>query len=129
MLENEAIISIYTRAQAIEDGVLIDVSETAREAGLRFPVAITTTAWQAFIVPDDTARDFDNSTEGRLWDTLTMLRVYARGGGQLISFPVIYLFACNAGQACVQQTKTLIAHCGPGDMGEPVITIMLPGED
>ena len=27
------------RAQALEDGVLVDVSETAREAGFRFPVA------------------------------------------------------------------------------------------
>ncbi len=34
------VISVYTRAQAIEDGVLVDVSETAREAGFRIPVAV-----------------------------------------------------------------------------------------
>jgi len=34
------VIHTYTRAQAIEDGVLIDVSEMAREAGFRWPVAV-----------------------------------------------------------------------------------------
>jgi len=35
------VIDAYSRAQAIEDGVLVDVSATAREAGLRYPVALT----------------------------------------------------------------------------------------
>jgi len=35
------IIFSYTRAQAIEDGVLVDVSELAREASFRYPVAVT----------------------------------------------------------------------------------------
>ncbi len=39
------VIFAYTRAQAIEDGVLVDVSETAREASFNIPVAITRTVW------------------------------------------------------------------------------------
>ena len=35
------VIFSYTRAQAIEGGVLIDVTPTALEAGFRFPVAAT----------------------------------------------------------------------------------------
>ena len=35
----------YTRAQAIADGALIDVSTTAREAGIVWPVAMTSAAW------------------------------------------------------------------------------------
>ena len=31
--DDAEIISIYTRAQAIEDGVLVDVTDTAKEAG------------------------------------------------------------------------------------------------
>ena len=31
----------YTRADAIRDGVLIDVSAVAREAGIRYPVTLT----------------------------------------------------------------------------------------
>ena len=42
-------ISTYTRAEAIEDGVLVDVSETAAEAGITFPVAITRRLWTEWI--------------------------------------------------------------------------------
>ena len=38
-------ISAYTRAQAIEDGILVDVSDTAREAGFNIPVTVTRTVW------------------------------------------------------------------------------------
>ncbi|MHB1685408.1 MAG: DUF6573 family protein [Bacilli bacterium] len=38
----DEIIASYTRAQAIEDGVLIDVSNMAKEAGLTIPVVVTT---------------------------------------------------------------------------------------
>ena len=37
------VISSYSRAQAIEDGVLVDVSSVARAAGIKFPVAMTRT--------------------------------------------------------------------------------------
>ena len=39
--EDAEVISCYTRKQAIEDGVLVDVSQTARECGFRHPVAVT----------------------------------------------------------------------------------------
>ena len=39
------VIYAYTRAQAIADGVLIDVSELSRDAGFRHPVAMTSGAW------------------------------------------------------------------------------------
>ena len=39
------VISVYTRAQALADGVLIDAGPMAREAGFRWPVAITAAAW------------------------------------------------------------------------------------
>ena len=35
------VVSVYTRAQALADGVLIDAGPMAREAGFRWPVAIT----------------------------------------------------------------------------------------
>jgi hypothetical protein len=37
------LIHAYSRSQAIEDGVLIDATATAREAGIRYPVALTAT--------------------------------------------------------------------------------------
>ena len=39
------VIYAYTRAEAIADGVLIDVTETAKEVGFRLPVALTAAAW------------------------------------------------------------------------------------
>ncbi len=33
------VISTYTRAQAIEDGVLVDAGSMAQEAGFKWPVA------------------------------------------------------------------------------------------
>jgi hypothetical protein len=40
MFENADLIHRYTCADTIRDGVLIDASAVAREAGLRYPVAI-----------------------------------------------------------------------------------------
>jgi hypothetical protein len=51
MNENDQIISRYTRAQAIEDGVLVDVTEQAKETGLLLPTVITDhvhTYWKTF---------------------------------------------------------------------------------
>lgn len=39
--ENAEVISTYSRNQAIEDGVLIDVSDTARDFGYKAPVVVT----------------------------------------------------------------------------------------
>ena len=39
------VIFSYTRAEAIADGVLVDVSETARETGFTVPVALTRAVW------------------------------------------------------------------------------------
>ncbi|MEQ1695261.1 MAG: DUF6573 family protein [Hyphomicrobiaceae bacterium] len=52
------LISCYSRADALADGVLIDRSTIGREAGLRLPVAITRAAWEAWIgwTDDDTKR-------------------------------------------------------------------------
>jgi hypothetical protein len=41
MFENADLIHRYTRADALRDGVLIDASATAKEAGIVFPVALT----------------------------------------------------------------------------------------
>ena len=48
----------------------------------------------------------------------------SRGGGDGLTFSVIFLQA-----PCRQVTVTLKAICGPGDDGEPVLTVMLPNED
>ena len=39
------LIYSYSRAQAIDDGILVDVSAHARDLGIRYPVAVTATLW------------------------------------------------------------------------------------
>mgnify|MGYP001580176132 FL=1 len=117
-------ISTYTRTQALEDGYLVDVTETAKEAGIRYPVAVTRAVWDDIIAPDPRARGWGQSEAGRLWDVLWMLRQAARRGGEIIHYQLSVIMKERQ-----RRTITLTAICGPGDNGEPVITIMLPGED
>jgi hypothetical protein len=46
MFENANLIHAHTRSDGIRDGVLIDVSAAFREAGFRFPVALTRAVWE-----------------------------------------------------------------------------------
>lgn len=117
-------ISIYTRAQAIEDGVLVDVSETAREAGFRFPVAVTQRVWSEIVTPDPRAREWGQSETGRLWDILSILRLMVRRGGSRIDFRVIAIMKERQ-----RRYIRLKALCGPSDDGSPCITILMPDED
>lgn len=117
------IISSYSRAQGIEDGILVDVSSVAREAGIKFPVAMTRSVWCQYVeVPSGVACQDES---GRLWDILWMLRCSARRftGNEMLY--QLYVRNSNARPRRV----TLKAVCGPGDTAEPVITIMLPNED
>jgi hypothetical protein len=126
MFEESDLIHSYSRAQAIEDGVLIDVSETAREAGIRWPVALTRAAWERCVtVPPGVACQDE---AGRLWDVAWMLACAIRRGG---SGPEVR-FGVHVRNDNRERTPPLVrlkALCGPGDDGEPCITVMLPEED
>jgi hypothetical protein len=66
--EDWNLIHAYTRVQAIADGVLIDVSETAKEAGFHIPVALTAGVWARYVeVPEGVS---GQDEKGRLWDLL-----------------------------------------------------------
>ena len=118
------VIYVYTRAQAIADGVLIDVSEMGKEAGFVYPVAMTSVVFNRYVkVPEGVSCQDE---KGRLWDILWMLRVAIKTGGSRTEVPFsLYVRNDNKSAKLVQ----LKAICGPGDDPEPVITIMLPEED
>jgi len=120
-----SVISVYTRAQAIEDGVLIDVSKMGKEAGIVYPVAVTQRVWNEVVTPDDRSRPYGQSEEGRLWDVLWMLSIAARAHhGSSVLYKVLAI-----AKARQRRLYTLKALVGPGDHGEPVITVMFPDED
>ncbi len=120
------VIFSYTRAQAIADGVLVDVSKLASEAGFRFPVAVTAGVWaECVAVPEGlTCQD----ETGRLWDVLMMLRhaIATSDGGDRVDFAV---HVRNDNRDGTPPLVKLYALCGPGDDAEPVVTVMLPFED
>lgn len=64
------VIYEYTRKQAIEGGVLIDVTDLAREAGFKYPVAVTAAVWGEYVAVPDACPWQDQN--GRLWDLLWM---------------------------------------------------------
>jgi len=110
-------ISVYTRAQAIEDGVLIDISTVAAEAGIIWPVAVTAAVW-ADIENIPKSKSYQD-VNGRLWDLLSTLR--RRVGRSDVSTRIDWQFIMHVGRNVYYQAK---AVAGPGDNGEPVITIL-----
>ena len=123
----------YTRAQALAEGVFVDVTDMAREAGFRFPVAMTAAAWQdcvAWSDADNEAQTYQDES-GRLWDVLTMalhgIRRHYRGTSHELPFELLRIPRDGHATQPVETTLKLMAE--PGDEGEPVMTILLPHED
>lgn len=125
------VIYRYTRAQAIEDGVLVDVSETAREAGFRWPVAMTSAAWADCVAwsEEDNHRQVYQDESGRLWDVLWMAFVAIRSANSGTQLEYQLYRVPRDGRSVEARLTSLKLVCGPGDTGEPVVTIMLPGEN
>ncbi len=124
MGEETAVIFAYTREQAIADGVLIDVTETAREAGFRIPVALTYAVWQQYVAVPEGVTCQDEA--GRLWDVLFMLRFAVRtgNGGSELRYRLHVRNDNREGDPPLVELK---AVCGPDD-ASPCITVMLPEE-
>jgi hypothetical protein len=126
VFDESHLIHRYTRAEAIADGVLVDVTETAKEAGIKYPVALTRAVWERCVaVPPGVA---GQDEPGRLWDILWMLRCAIRrsDGGPTLPFA---LHVRNDNRERTPPLVRLKALCGPGDGGEPVITLMMTDED
>ena len=120
------VIYAYTRAQAIEDGVLVDVTETATEAGFKVPVALTQGLWAEAVA---WSQGGTQDESGRLWDVLWMSSLAARASTGTGTVEVEVLRVPDEPGATRASLLRFVLTCGPGDNGEPVITAMLPGED
>jgi len=138
-------IHVYTRAQAIADGILVDLTTATddqgqllcQQAGFKVPVAITRTAWAKTVEAGGTWKPTGDgetlelkggqSLTGRLWDVLWMLKLASGRASNTdrVHFQVLVDVQGDGRRELVK----LWAHCGPGDDARPVITIMLEGED
>jgi uncharacterized protein DUF6573 len=121
-------IHTYTRAEALADGVLFDVTQTAREVGFKVPVALTARVWADVndLSGRYVSRDLGQSPEGRLWDLLFMAAHAARRRENRKKSAFVYAFIMPVGAGNNYRAK---CHIGPGDEGEAVVTIMRPEED
>ena len=123
------IIHSYTRADAIRDGVLLDISDTAKKFGFKYQVAVTSNLYQTYIVPNENLGNSGQTSESRLELVLAELYYAIKGldkHSTRINFKVEFLM-----DSIKEEFKEIdiIADCGPGDTLEPVITIMLPEDD
>ena len=121
------VVYSYTRAQAVADGVQVEVTKTAQEAGIRFPVFLTRTVFDAYVAvpPDVSGQD----EAGRLWDVLWMLRFAIQRTSRSVERLPFALYVRNDNRAA--KLIKLIAVAGPLDIDDPApcITVMMPDED
>jgi hypothetical protein len=117
------LIHSYTRTQLIEDGLLVDVTETAKEAGFLCPVAVTVGVWALIedIPPDNWETP---SVQDRLRRVLQWGVRHAQHNRDqsVLLFRVLLRNDDNP-------FATLKLVAGAGDRGELVVTVMLPDED
>jgi len=113
------VIFAYTRAQAIQDGVLVDLSqfELIRRAW-KFPFACTCAVWNAI---ESGIRVDGNDVNGILHDITLLAQIGIKLGpnGDIIRIDVLIGGKC----------ERLKLHIGPGDTPEPVLTLMMENED
>lgn len=107
------VIHTYTRSQAIEDGVLVDLGRIAREY-YKYQVCLTASVWADIT---EGAHEISAIVRDLLW-------MSQKGISQRID-ETQHLFKVVIGD----QTHEYRAMCHPGDNMEPVITILQINED
>ena len=113
------VIHTYSRKEAIEDGVLADLTALfPNDTRLfKYPVACTARVWALI---ETTCKAEGADPGGYVWD-LCWMSIHV---GKTLD-PTTRLFKC-----CIcRREETFKIVCGPGDDLEPVLTIMFPDED
>lgn len=120
-------IHTYSREQAIDDGFLVDLMQdemtSVCKQHYKFPIACTIAVFEVMQKAVENPR-YCNSYAGILHDMLWMSRCMGRKLNEsTVMFRVIIQ---GAGRSKYHDFKLVV---GPGDAGEPVITLSLPHED
>jgi hypothetical protein len=120
-----AVPTIRDRQEAIQSGILIDVTPTAKELGLTFPVTITKPLWDIGIVTTQTL-SLEEQT-GRLRDILMAFRLRLASLATispLIDFPALLAMPPST----VPQPVPLFAIIQPDAGNQANVTLLLPNE-
>ena len=109
----------YSRAQAIQDGVLVDLNHVdSIRQHWKHPFACTSAVWS---IIEEALQEAGQDVCGICHDvsTLAKLAIQDAREAQQVLFTVII----------GRRTRSLKLHIGPGDTSAPVLTLMLPYED
>ena len=117
------VIYEYTDAQAVEDGIKVDLTEWAREAGFTRTVYVTRTVWDRLIewADEDTQRQTHQDISRRAHDVLHMAALAAGKVADDWFAEFDMLAIPRDGKARQPQTYRLWAVCDAGG-----VTIMFP---
>ena len=115
------VISTYTRADAIADGVLVDISKLypITRRLYKFPIACTETVWN---VIESTGHE----------ELLGIVLAVLVASQKNITEPIdeaSHLFSLILEGAAPTERCTFKIMCHGGDECEPCLTIMMPNED
>jgi hypothetical protein len=129
MFSQENLVYRYTREQAIQDGILKDITLYGAEFGFKVPLSITAGAWSKCVsVPAELVAEQDE--RGRLSDLLFLAACEARKNKKCstVFFQGIFKNRVMEDDEYPEPVMLkLMIH--PGDHMEPVATILLEHED
>ena len=117
--------AIRDREAAIQAGTLIDVTPTALQLGITFPVTITRPLWELGIVTNRSLSEEDQTT--RLRDILMAFRLRLASlttVSPLLDFPVLLALPPSS----VPQPVPLFALIQPDPTHQANVTLLLPSE-
>lgn len=118
-------IDLRDREAAIQAGTLIDVTPTALQLGITFPVTITRPLWESGIVTNQSLSEEDQT--GRLRDILMAFRLRLASlttVSPLLDFPVLLALPPSR----VPQPVPLFALIQPDPTHQANVTLLLPNE-
>jgi hypothetical protein len=109
----------YSRAQAIEDGVLIDLNHVdSIRQHWKHPFACTSAVWS---ILEEALQQAGQDVGGICHDISTMAKLAIQDAREAQQVPFTVIIG--------RRTHSLKLHIGPGDTAAPVLTLMLPYED
>lgn len=121
------VIHKYTRAQAIDDGFIIDCTEIAKSSGFKVPVGLTRQSWEYCIEYrgrlDEKAKSRIEHT--RLIGLMTHTFIEVRKQRDASDVEFFYNLTPDNPQREKGTMIKLNVNIGPGDDLEPVLTISL----
>jgi hypothetical protein len=117
--------TIRDREAAIQAGILIDVTPTALQLGITFPVTITRPLWEVGIVTNQSLPEEDQTS--RLRDILLAFRLRLASlttVSPLLDFPALLALPPSK----VPQPVPLLALIQPDPTHQANVTLLLPNE-